>query len=274
MYSGTTFRIKSGRVMGVHQRIDRVAKRQLRPFIPHGLKFPTVYQILHYEGLNGPDGIKRKSPAKDEPWHYIDPDDPSDTALLDMIDEHIANMGRALKAQDLERAAFEAAWMAHAITDGLTPAHHYPLASKIEELRGGKGIETRTTTKEKILLPGETRRHQLENNWEFWGAKGVMTTHFSFELGVATTIATAKLTTLAHAFNGEDIIQLERRGYRPLFKEILQEVHSMDMYKEFYQKGWTRQLAKETKQELVPLIIKAVAMGWYAAILAERKGAA
>ncbi|NLA42794.1 hypothetical protein GX865_01375 [Candidatus Saccharibacteria bacterium] len=272
MYSGTTFRIKSGRVMGVHQRIDRVAKRQLRPFIPSSLKFPTLYQILHYEGLNGPDGIKRKSPAKDEPWHYINPEDPNDTALLDMIDEHISNMGKALRSKNVERAAFEAAWMAHAITDGLTPAHHYPLESKLEELRCGEGIETRTTTKEKILLPGKTRRHQLENNWEFWGAKGVMTTHFNFELGVATTISTAKLTTMAHAFNGDDIIQLEKYGFRDLYLNILSEIHSMGMYDEFQKKGWTRHLAKETKQDLIPLIIKAVVMGWYAAILAEREG--
>lgn len=155
MYSGTTFRTKSGRLMGVHQRIDKVARRHIAPFVSRKIGFPTAKQILHFEGLNGPDGIKRKSPAKDEPWHYINPADPTDTALLDMIDEHINNLAKALQTKNIQRAAFEAAWMAHAITDGLTPAHHYPLEEKLEELRDGRGIETRTTAKEKILLPGK-----------------------------------------------------------------------------------------------------------------------
>ena len=83
-----------------------------------------------------PDGIKRKSPGVDEPWHFIDPSDPSDTALVEMIMDHYANLVQALKKRNNVRAAFEAAWMAHAITDGLTPAHHYPLGEKIEELWG------------------------------------------------------------------------------------------------------------------------------------------
>lgn len=251
----------------MHQRIDRVAKRQLRAHIPHGMRFPTIYQILHFEGKHGPDGVKRKSPAKDEPWHYINPKDPNDTALLDMIDEHIENMAQALRDENLERAAFEAAWMAHAITDGLTPAHHYPLEAKLEQLRDGKGLETRTTAREKIVLPGKTKRHQIKNNWEFWGAKGVMTTHFNFELGVATTISTAKLSDTKHRFNGDDVIALKEHGFRPLYIDILADIHSMDMYDEFHKKGWTRHLARETKQELVPFIIKAVCLGWYAAIL-------
>ena len=244
-----------------------MAKRQLRPFIPHNVKFPTIYQILHYEGLNGPDGNKRKSPAKDEPWHFINPDDPNDTRLLDMIDEHRVNMSKALHEGNMERAAFEAAWMAHAIVDGLTPAHHYPLEEKLKELRGGEGNATRTSSKEKIILPGETRRHQIKNNWDFWGAKGVMTTHFSFELGVAAVISTAKLTKDRHAFSGDDIVRLEKEGFRPLYKEILVKIHAMGMYEEFQKKGWTRHLGVETKRDLVPLIIKAVAMGWYAAIM-------
>lgn len=257
--------------MGVHQRIDRVAKRHLASYIPADVTFPTIQQIIHFEGLHGPDGIKRKSPARDEPWHYINPEDPNDVALLDMIDEHIENMARVLAEENLERAAFEAAWMAHAITDGLTPAHHYPLEAKLEELRDGKGIETRTSTKDKLLLPGKTRRQQIKNNWEYWGAKGIMTTHFNFELGVATTISAAKLNDIPSKFNDKDIAVLTEQGFREVYKQILAKVHAMGMYDEFHKKGWTRHLARETKQVLIPLIIKAVASGWYAAIVKSRE---
>lgn len=265
MYSGTTFRTKSGRLMGVHQRIDRVARRHIAPQLPHGMQFPAYRDIVHFEGKNGPDGIKRKSPAVDEPWHYIDPSDPTDTALLTMIHEHIVNLSEALRTDNYYRAAFEAAWMAHAITDGLTPAHHYPFEEKLEELRG-EGIETRTSAKDKLVLPGETPRMKIKNNWEFWGAKGVMTTHLQFELGVATTLSGAKLDGI-HQFDATDIEELRAQGFEAVFRHILHDIHSMAMYDEFQKKGWTRQLARETKLELVPLIIKAVCAGWYSAIL-------
>jgi hypothetical protein len=228
------------------------------------MSFPSVHDIVHFEGLNGPDGIKRKSPARDEPWHYIDPSDPNDRAILDMINDHIFNMATALGAHNNERAAFEAAWMAHAIVDGLTPAHHYPLEEKLEELRG-TGLETRTTTKDKILLPGKNRRTQLRNNWEFWGAKGVMTTHLAFEFGVATTIAPLRLEDTSPS--SEEIGRLRSEGFEPLFFDTLHKVADLDMYKEFSRLGWTRRMARETRDVLIPDIIKVVTLAWYAAIL-------
>lgn len=270
MYSGTTFRIKSGRVMGVHQRIDRLARQELVKILPKTTAFPTEHDILHFEGLNGPDGIKRKSPGQDEPWHYIDPSDHSDNGLRQMIRDHIVNLSIALEAKDNERSAFEAAWLAHAITDGLTPAHHYPLEEKLEELRGGEGLETRNTRRKKIVLPGENRRHQLRNNWEFWGAKGVMTTHFLFELGVATTLAaTGRVPDTVPT--GNDLVRLKNEGYEPLFNEALYRVADLKLYEEFYRVGWTRRLAHDTKELLVPEIVRSVTLAWYAATLAAEK---
>ena len=269
MYSGTTFRTKSGRVMGVHQKIDRVARRHIAGRIPKKMQFPNAHEILHFEGLNGPDGIKRKSPAQDEPWHYIDPHDDKDRAIVGMIQDHIYNMAAALREKNPERAAFESAWLAHAIVDGLTPAHHYPLEEKLEQLRG-EGLETRRTTKDKLLLPGQTRRIQLRNNWEFWGAKGVMTTHLGFELGVATTVA-------AQRFEGsspseQEYKRIKTEGFEPIFFETLSEIAELDMYKEFSRAGWSRRLARQTRDVLAPLIIKAVTLAWYQAIiLAEEK---
>lgn len=251
--------------MGVHQRIDRVARRHIAQHIPTEVNFPLYRDIVHFEGKNGPDGIKRKSPAQDEPWHFINPADASNTSLLRMIDEHIDNLAAALAEDNYYRAAFEAAWMSHAITDGLTPAHHYALEAKLEELRG-EGIETRSSTREKIVLPGNTPRMRIKNNWDYWGTKGVMTTHFNFELGVATTLSGVTLDGI-HRFDQHDIDELIAKGFREFFLEILHEIHAMDMYGEFQKKGWTRHLAHETKRELVPRIIRAVCAGWYIAII-------
>jgi hypothetical protein len=260
-------------MMGVHQRIDRVARRELSSLLQKRQFFPAAHSILHFEGLNGPDGIKRKSPGQDEPWHYLDPTDFSDTRLRDMITDHMHNLTAALTDDNRERAAFEAAWLAHAITDGLTPAHHYPLEEKLEELRDGEGLETRDTAAKKILLPGKTRRHQLRNNWEFWGAKGVMTTHFTFELGIATTIATGRLQNCEP--NGNDVIRVKNEGYMPLFDEALHRIVDLGLYEEFYRAGWTRRLARDTRQSLIPEIIRTVTLAWYScALAAEAKKAA
>lgn len=269
MYSGTTFRTKSGRVMGVHQKIDRVARKHLKHHIGRDVYFPSITSILHFEGLNGPDGIKRKSPAKDEPWHYVDPSKPDDVALLNMISDHIENLAAALRAKNDERAAFEAAWMAHAIVDGLTPAHHYPLSDKIEEL-WGKSHTERLTIRDKNIIRGKNKRDTLMKNWEYWGTKGVFTAHFMFEFGVATTIAplSFKESTLT-----EDVFdKLTQKGFGVLFMEAVHTVDAMKMYDEFGANGWTRHLANETRKTLIPQIINTVILGWYQAVLlAEKK---
>lgn len=269
MYSGSTFRIKSGRVMGVHQRIDRVARRQLGKFLPSEIEFPDYKRIVHFEGLNGPDGIKRKSPAKDEPWHYIEPNNPENSQLLDIIEGHLANMASAIRENNQERIAFEAAWMAHAITDGLTPAHHYPLEEKLQELRGGLSIETRTSTRDKLILPGDSLPKAIRNNWEYWGAKGVMTTHLAFELGVSLAISGSRLRT--HQLSPQDIGRLKRIGYRQEFIRTLAYIDELNMYKKFTSDGWSRDLAYKTRAELVPLIVRAVALGWCEALLMADK---
>jgi hypothetical protein len=74
--------------MGAHQKIDRVARRRLDQLLNEGIFFPPIRTILHFEGKNGPDGIKRKSPAKDEPWHYFDPFSDTDTQLIELIHDH------------------------------------------------------------------------------------------------------------------------------------------------------------------------------------------
>lgn len=264
MYSGTTLRTHSGRIMGVHQKIDRIARRRLTRFIPRSIKFPAIKDILHFEGDNGPDGIKRKSPSKDEPWHHINPAKTQGSPLVETIHNHILNLGEALKKDDQTRAAFEAAWLAHTAVDGLTPAHHYPLNDKIEEL-WGKPHSERITFRDKTIIRGKNWRDTLSKNWQYWGSGGVFTAHYMFEWGVATAI-------LTHPFkksgpSGNDIIRIQRDGFEALFYESLSRIYAMNMYNEFGKTGWTHDLADQTRRVLIPEIIKIVSLAWYQAIL-------
>ena len=262
MYSGTTFRHKSGNITGVHQRIDRVARKHLATRLEPSAFFPSTKDILRFEGKDGPDGIKTKSPAIDEPWHFIAPGAGPDDPLVVMITDHMYNLARALKEKNEVRAGFEAAWLAHAITDGLTPAHHYPLAEKVEEL-WGKPYNQRLSTRDKIVIKGTGARDTLSKNWEYWGTKGVFTAHLVYELGVSSAITTSRFKTIG--LTDADFERIDRDGYTPYFLESVTAIDAMGTYQEFMKTGWSSYLASVTRRELVPLIMKNVCLAWYAA---------
>lgn len=265
MYSGTTLTKYSGRILGAHQKFDRVARRHLGLLLKDvDIVFPSAKEILRFEGKDGPDGIKRKSPAHNEPWHYINPFDPDDGQLITIITDHYKELVTALAKGSTTKASFEAAWLAHAVVDGLTPAHHYPYEEELMRLRGGKGIETRNSLKEKLVMHGDTRREKLRNNMHMWGPKGLMTTHGLFEIGIATIIAPMKLQRAIPS--AADIEDVNEQGIVELFKRRAREVASMELYEQFYKTGWTPKLARKVRRKLAPTITNLITLSWYSAV--------
>lgn len=269
MYAGTTFTNRSGGIMGAHQKIDRVARLNLTKLEIVDTEFPLIKNILHFEGKNGPDGIKRKSPSVNEPWHFLNPFDDKDTTLIDLISEHHKLLVIALKEKNSEKSAFEAAWLSHALVDGLTPAHHYPYEEKLSELRGGEGNETRSSIKDKIILPGITRRDQIKNNWKMWGFKGLISTHGMFELGVASIMAPLAFTDSLPSEH--DIEEMLENGVGEYFKRTAREIAVMDIYIRYYKRGWTTKLSLDVRNKLIPTIIKTVTLAWYSAVIESQK---
>lgn len=260
MYSGTTLGTSSGNAVGAHQRIDRIARRTLTNLLGEKAGFfPSAREILYFEGNRGPDAVKRKSPSVDEPWHYIDPKTLKDVSLLTMIEDHIVNLTQALRNKDEHRAAFEAAWLAHAVVDGLTPAHHYPLADKIEELFGMPHRE-RKTIREKNLIKGESRRDTFSKNWEYWGAKGIFSAHAIFEHGVSSSLLTWRSPVY---LSRDDAARELADGYEAYFLRVLHEIDSFDMYTAFQKHGWTTRTARLVRRELFPRLVEAVTLAWY-----------
>lgn len=251
-------------MLGAHQKIDRMARRQLNQLAP-SKRFPAIKTILHFEGNNGPDGVKRKSPAKDEPWHYIQPFDLKDTQLIRIIEEHYDQLVTALRAKDDIRSAFEAAWLAHAVVDGLTPAHHYPYEEKLVELLSGGSIGDRTTLSKKLIMPGQTVSHQVGNNWKMWGPKGLFTTHAAFEDGVA--ILMAPLNKIGVVPTADKIDSFKAQSLGHWFRAQAQNVAHMELYDTFYKTGWTIPLARRVRNQLVPVLVQSVALVWYGACL-------
>jgi hypothetical protein len=266
MYSGTTLTSMSGRVMGAHQKIDRLSRTALASLLhDKNSAFPGVRAILHFEGVNGPDAIKRKSPAQDEPWHFYEPFNDADTLLPDIIGEHYDQLVRTLKNKDTVRSSFEAAWLAHAIVDGLTPAHHYPYEEKLAELRGGRGMETRNSLKEKMVMHGDTTVERMSNNWKMWGPRGLLLSHGFFEFGIAFLIKPLSARPLLP--RKQDMDELREFGVLELFRRKAKEVSALGMYDAYQQTGWTARLARDARNRLMPIIVRTVTLVWYAAMV-------
>lgn len=269
MYSRVTPFEKADRIAGTHQKIDRAARLILREIrsiaLPKSqVHFPSINEILRFEGSGGPDGIKMKSPGKDEPWHFVDPNGDY-SAMITYIENHLTNLSIALSEQNFVRASFEAGWMAHAITDALTPAHQYPMEDKIIEI-SGKHPSERIKLNQKMFLPGDTWRKRLSANWKYLGPKGVMSSHMLYEMGVAVLTTSLSARKIAKKPSVREIARLKNGEFIAIFEEAIQFVAKKQYYQTFIRKGWTSKLARETRLVLLPEISKIVALAWLEAI--------
>ena len=272
MYSGLAFSNRSGNWLGVHQKLDEAAYRQLLELIQaEGCPafFPSLGQILHFEGRNGPDGLKIKSPGHDEPHHFYNPHQPQESGLLDCLDNHFAALVEALSGRDDERAAFEAAWLAHVIVDGLTPAHHYPYQQESLRVRGeATGLQRRVLSKVFIWQTDDGWWSVVEKNWRLWGSRGLILSHTLFELGVALIIKPASLSDAR--LSPRELRSCREDGLKPSFKKAACRIADYEMYRNFQTWGWTPKLALEVKHFLIPSIINVITLAWWEAVCASR----
>lgn len=251
-------------ILHAHQKIDRVAHRHLRRLVDPEIFFPTLKHIYHFEGSNGPDATKLKNKENvEQPWHFIDPLNIEDTDLHDSITGHYKALVKTLKKGDEVGSAFEASWLAHALVDGLTPAHHYPYEQALEELRG-EDRHSRKGLVGRAYVKGETHRDSLKRSLQLIGPKGLLTTHALFEGGAFTIIAPLRLKSAMP--DARDMHAIRRDGLIGYFQQIAKEIASYDMYERFYQTGWNNKLTRDVRRELAPRMVKMVTLAWYLAL--------
>jgi hypothetical protein len=159
-----------------------------------------------------------------------------------------------LKAGDTIRAAFEAAWMAHFIVDGLTPAHHFPLEEKIAAAAAGDPHANDTS---KITAA-------VKKNWAIWGFKGHMTTHMNFEMGIAFALV---IFPIRPEFSEHELARARELGPVEYFKNEARAVSALDLYSRFYRQGWTNDLAVTVKNRLAPQVARTIGTIWLLALL-------
>lgn len=250
-------------ILHAHQKLDRVAYRHVRQVLSPDSFFPNIRQILHFEGGHGPDATKLKRHHKDaQPWHFIDPYDITDTQLQEQISRHYRRLVLALKERDDVRAAFEAAWLAHALVDGLTPAHHYPYEAELARLRGEER-HSRKGLMGRAYVKSTTVRESLLLSLKLVGPKGLLTTHAMFEAGAYAIIEPLQLTKARPT--SAELEKVCTTGVISVFSEYLQEVAELHLYDRFIAGGWTLRLNRDVRQKLAPCMARMITLAWYAA---------
>jgi hypothetical protein len=254
MYSGFVSKHKVVKRLGIHQRFDMAAYRMIESFLPD--TFPSVKEIIHFEGYNGPDGLKVKSPGVNEPSHLYDP-----VTDNGEVPTHIANhydaLVRMLSQGDSTRAAFEAAWLAHYVADGLTPAHHWPLEDKLAEA---------VAKADKALKDGDTSKFAttVRKNWAIWGAKGHLSTHFNFEMGIAFALLVFPIRPV---FDEAELVRARQLGPVEFFKAEARDIATLNLYERFYRESWNSDIAGAVKNKIAPQTARAIGIIWLLAIL-------
>lgn len=263
MYSTTTLSKNTkltGKLVGTHQQIDQAARKVLAKHLPRGKYFPGIKEIRHFSGALGPDGLKRKSPDEDDPSHMFDGE--HGEQLVRQVLDHHYNLVQALKNRNNVRAAFEAAWLAHKVVDALTPAHHYPLSEAKEELMSNKEFVKIFGAPIKGIMHGRNVAETIRNNWIYWGAGGCFSKHLAYEYGVVVIAAALPQRKIIPAVGKAEFQYVDVR--RILF-DSLARIQPDKIYNNFRKDGWTTDLALETKNLVLPEIVRAVALIWYSA---------
>ena len=242
MNSGVITYFTKGKVLntvGTHQKFDKTAFRLISPMLGSEHMFPSKSMILKFEGMGGPDGLKIKS-RRYKTDHLWDPVNKIGS-LPTWIEVHFANLVAALKEDDLVKASFEAGFMAHYLTDSLTPAHH---------------------TSMKLVAAEHEDSSKMRLGWLYFGRKGLMTSHMMFEGGVSTTIAMNRIRV---EFDKELYQKVLKKGIKSVVEEESLRIAKLDLYDQFIQKGWTVSLAKTVKTVVVRRIPQLIAATWLAA---------
>ena len=193
--------------------------------------------VLKFEGSGGPDGLKFKGNySTDHLWDPVN----KIGHLPDWIEVHYKNLVAALKAGDEAKAAFEAGFMAHYLTDSLTPAHHLSHKFILEEYEGKK----------------------YRKRWKVYGHKGLLSSHVAFEAGISSAIM---FTSIKVKFDEDLYKSIRTKGIKEVVLSESLAISKHKMYETYLEKGWSSKLAKTIKATTVKRIPQLISAAWMSA---------
>ncbi len=252
------------RLISTHQKIDKLAYAILKEYCGN-TSVLNLKDILHYEGSKGPDAPRLYATESSTPWHYYDPSGTvPQLPFLDILKDHYTELIKQLKLRDVHQSCFEAAWLAHALVDGLTPPHHFPVEAELEALHGAS-VDQREKISSHLLVKGPSKIQSFSRSWRLTGPKGMLTQHTYFEANAG--LAAVRIRAQDIAVNDDLLKRLSPDALIEIFEKYAHEVDSLDLFKRFVKRGWSLKLTRLTRKELIPKMVKLVLIAWYGALL-------
>lgn len=237
---------------GDHQRIDRLAYQYMGKHL-NMTKFPSIKAILANEGRNGPDGAKYEGGAE---GHFYNPKTEG-AELLVIIHKYYDALVVALAKQDLNTAAKEASWLAHAVVDGLTPAHQFPYEEAVSTLTADTS-HVRDTASKQFYIRGETMGASIEKTWKLTGPQGLLTSHTLFETSMALAL---------QYFRPKLQLQLPpKNSVDEIFRSRARLVKSLELYDKFMRRGPNPSMSLKLRRIVGPAMVEAVVLLWSLAL--------
>ena len=120
----------------------------------------------------------------------------------------------------------------------------------------------------RYVLHGDSPLETVKNNWEYYGKNGAMTKHFFFEFKVAKIITPMKSKNLYPKLTKIELekIKSKKINLEAEFYNSLAKIAKLKMYDRYLELGWTGKLDKETKEILLPEIVKLITLGWFSCV--------
>jgi hypothetical protein len=86
---------------------------------------------------------------------------------------------------------------------------------------------------------------------------------------VATLIAPLSLKNALP--NADDLEEFASLDIQTWYRRIAKEIAAMELYDRFYKRGWTSKLASKVRKQLAPMIVRAVTVAWYGALIEAKE---
>jgi len=251
-------------ILHAHQKVDRVAYQHLIALLDPKINPPiSIDEILYFEGSRGPDAAKLKKGVTESPWHFYQPYG-INSIFLKVVTDHYDRLVEQIVAGNKEHAAFEAAWLAHALVDGLTPAHQYPYEKELASIRNSDK-KTRCNISSHLLVHTDSAKESLKRSFKLIGPRGLLTTHTGFEAGASSIILSLNLAKALP--DNTDLKLLESTSFIDIFERYARQIEHFKMYDRFYRRGWTQALARDMRLEVAPRMVRMVTLAWYSAFV-------
>jgi hypothetical protein len=228
--------------------------KKLRKALPDDF-FPTLNNILKFEGKHGPDGQKFQENVCEQE-HFLDTADPLSSPMMEHVWIHYDKLVKSLSAHDVQQSAYHAAWLAHGLVDGLTPAHHVPYPEMVKTLT--EHHQSRDTYHDRLYVKGENFFDTLRRTYKFMGPKGLLMKHTLFECGAAISMQffQAKNTQIMRSAGS-------RVSLPAFYAKSVEKVARLNMYFRFETSGFNASLVIDSRRTLGPTMVEVISTFWY-----------